>query len=109
MTDNSVFRPANKGDSRFIAEMIDVSSDGVALIEWTASSQKVAGRTALDNGAKVYASEQGDYSHRNCWIAALCRQRAGRLPGLPMHARNPEEIVDCPRLFPRKHTIHAKP
>jgi len=96
MKDNTVYRPANKGDSRFIAEMIDISSDGVALIEWTAASQKTAGCSALDIGAEMYASEQGDYSYRNCWIAEVSGQRAGMLLGFPMHARKPEEIVAPP-------------
>jgi ribosomal protein S18 acetylase RimI-like enzyme len=31
MSDQPAYRPATAGDSRFIAEMIDISSDGVAL------------------------------------------------------------------------------
>jgi ribosomal protein S18 acetylase RimI-like enzyme len=96
MTDNTVYRPANKGDSRFIAEMIAVSSDGVALIEWTEESQNAAGRSALEIGAGMYASEQGDYSYRHCWIAEFSGQRAGMLLGFPMPARKPEEIVAPP-------------
>ena len=96
MTDNSVYRPANKDDSRFIAEMIDISSDGVALIEWTEESQKATGRSALDIGAEMYASEKGDYSCRNCWIAEVSGQRAGMLLGFPMSARKPDDIVAPP-------------
>lgn len=96
MADNTVFRAACANDGRFIAEMIDVSSDGVALIEWTEDAQQAAGRTPLDIGAETYASGEGDYSFRNCWIAELSGQRAGMLLGFPMGARPPESIVAPP-------------
>jgi ribosomal protein S18 acetylase RimI-like enzyme len=76
--------------------MIEISSDGVALIEWTEESEKTAGRSALDIGAEMYASEQGDYSYRNCWIAEVSGKRAGMLLGFPMHARKAEETVAPP-------------
>lgn len=93
MIDKPVYRPANTEDSRFIAEMVDVSSDGVALIEWTEAAQKVEGRSVLDIGAGMYASEDGDYSYRNCWIAEVSMRRAGMLLSFPMHAREPADIV----------------
>jgi ribosomal protein S18 acetylase RimI-like enzyme len=96
MTDVPVYRPASTDDSRFIAEMIDVSSDGVALIEWTEESQQAPGRSALDIGAELYASKKGDYSYRNCWIAESAGHRAGMLLGFPMGARKPEDVVAPP-------------
>lgn len=96
MTRSTVFRPASADDSRFIAGMIDISSDGVALIEWTEDSQNAAGRTALDIGAEMYASKEGDYSYRNCWIAEVSGQHAGMLLGFPMAARKPDDIVAPP-------------
>ena len=96
MTDNPAYRLANVDDVRFIAEMVDVSSDGVALIEWAEEAQKVDGRSALDVGAEMYASEDGDYSYRNCWIAEVSRRRAGMLLAFPMHAREPADIVSPP-------------
>jgi len=41
MIENTIYRSAHVDDSHFIAEMIDVSSDGVTLIEWTEEAQKV--------------------------------------------------------------------
>jgi ribosomal protein S18 acetylase RimI-like enzyme len=90
------YRSAQAGDSRFIAEMIDVSSDGVALIEWTEAAQAAGGRSALDIGAESYASEQGDYSYRNCILAELSGRKAGMLLSFPMPARNPAEAVSPP-------------
>jgi hypothetical protein len=46
MNDPPAYRPANAADSRFIAEMIDRSSDGIAFIEWTAAAQAAGNRTA---------------------------------------------------------------
>ena len=96
MTDNPAYRLANVDDGRFIAEMVDVSSDGVALIEWAEESQKVDGRSPLDVGAEMYASEDGDYSYKNCLIAEVSRRRAGMLLAFPMHAREPVDIVSPP-------------
>ena len=91
-----VYRPAKAGDSRFIAEMIDISSDGVALIEWTEAAQLAGGRTALDIGAESYASEAGDYSYRNCILAEVSGRKAGMLLNFPMPARNPADLVSPP-------------
>jgi ribosomal protein S18 acetylase RimI-like enzyme len=96
MIDNSAIRPAKADDSRFIAEMIEVSSDGVALIEWTEAAQQADGRSALDIGAEMYASDDGDYSYRNCWIAEVSKQPAGMLLGFPMPARDAEDVVPPP-------------
>jgi ribosomal protein S18 acetylase RimI-like enzyme len=96
MLDNPAYRPANVDDCYFIAEMIEVSSDGVALIEWAEEAQKVDGRTVLDVGAEMYASEDGDYSYRNCWIAEVSRRRAGMLLAFPMPAREATDIMPPP-------------
>jgi len=76
--------------------MIDISSDGIALIEWTDAAQAAGGRTALDIGAGIYASETGDYSYRNCCIAEVADRRAGMLLGFPMPARDPSDVVSPP-------------
>jgi ribosomal protein S18 acetylase RimI-like enzyme len=96
MSDQTVFRPATAKDSRFIAEMIDISSDGIALIEWTEAAQAAGDRTALDIGAGIYASETGDYSYRNCCIAEVADRRVGMLLGFPMPARDPSDVVSPP-------------
>jgi ribosomal protein S18 acetylase RimI-like enzyme len=96
LNDKPAYRPANPEDCRFIAEMIDISSDGIALIEWTDAAQAAGGRTALDIGAGIYASETGDYSYRNCCIAEVADRRAGMLLGFPMPARDPSDVVSPP-------------
>ena len=71
MSDKPAYRPAIAADSRFIVDMIDIASDGVALVDWTQSAQEAGDQTALDIGVQRYASEQGDYSYRNCWLAEV--------------------------------------
>mgnify|MGYP001818434013 FL=1 len=90
------YRPAVAGDNRFIAEMIDVSSDGVSLIEWTEAARAAGGRTALDVGADMYTAEEGDYSYRNCMLAEVGGHRAGLLLSFPLHARDPADKVASP-------------
>jgi len=90
------YRPAKAHDCRFIAEMIEVSSDGVALIEWTEAARLTDDRTALDIGAESYASSEGDYSYRNCILAEVAGQKAGMLLSFPMHARNPADTAPSP-------------
>jgi ribosomal protein S18 acetylase RimI-like enzyme len=96
LSDEPVYRQATAKDSRFIAGMIDISSDGIALIEWTEAAQAAGERTALDIGAGIYTSETGDYSYRNCCIAEVARRRVGMLLGFPMPARGPSDVVSPP-------------
>ena len=96
MSDEPVYRQATAKDSRFIAGMIDISSDGIALIEWTEAAQAAGDRTALDIGAGIYASEEGDYSYRNCCIAEVADRRVGMLLGFPMPARDPSDVASPP-------------
>ncbi|MEN8107723.1 MAG: GNAT family N-acetyltransferase [Pseudomonadota bacterium] len=96
MSDKPEYRPAKAGDSRFIAEMIDISSDGVALIEWTEAAQAAGDRTTLDVGAESYASEEDDYSYRNCILAEVSGRKAGMLLSFPTHARIPADAVSPP-------------
>ena len=96
MNDEPTYRPAQPRDSRFIAEMIDVSSDGIALIDWMETAQAVGNKTALDVGAENYASDEGDYSYRNCFIAERSGQLVGMLLSFAMRAREPDVIVLAP-------------
>ena len=96
MNNRPAYRPACAGDSRFIAEMIDISSDGVALLEWTEAAQAAGDRTALDMGAEMYAAGEGDYSYRNCMLAEVSGRPAGMLLSFPVHPREPAEVVQSP-------------
>jgi ribosomal protein S18 acetylase RimI-like enzyme len=96
MTDQPRYRPATAEDNRFIAEMLEMSSDGVALIEWTEAAEEAGGRTALDIGAELYTTGAGDYSYRNCRVAEISGERAGLLLSFPMRAREAEDPPPAP-------------
>ncbi len=96
MRDKPAYRPATAGDSRFIVDMIDIASDGVALLDWTQTAQAAGDRTPLDIGAERYASEQGDYTYRNCWLAEVAGRGAGALLSFPMPARDAADVVSPP-------------
>ncbi|MBV2090976.1 MAG: GNAT family N-acetyltransferase [Candidatus Thiodiazotropha sp. (ex Ctena orbiculata)] len=87
---NIRFRLATPEDSRFIASMIDLSSDGIATIEWQEECDEVSGKTALDVGSEWYAREQGDYSYVNCLIAEADRP-VGMILSFPITQENYSE------------------
>lgn len=68
MTSDRVYGPAAAADAGAIAELVAISSDGVAVIEWQQEADTLAGRSALDVG-RAYTGTYGDYSDRNCTMA----------------------------------------
>jgi ribosomal protein S18 acetylase RimI-like enzyme len=100
MSDPPGIRPAVPDDSRFIAEMLDLSSDGVALIEWTEAARETGERTPLDIGAQLYTADRGDYSYRNCRLAEVAGQRAGMLLSFPLRARDAAHAAAPPPFDP---------
>ena len=82
------YRPATAADSRFIANMIDISSDGIATLEWQQECDEQAGQTALDVGSEWYARDQGDYSYRNCLIAESEQHPVGMILSFPITREN---------------------
>lgn len=81
------YRVAIAADSRFIASMIELSSDGIAGLEWAEESRVSPGLNALDIGERNYASEEGDFSFRNCIIAGLDKP-VGMILSFPMTRQN---------------------
>lgn len=79
MTDQEILRPATAADARHIAELIAISSDGVALIDWSEQAAAAVGLAPLDVGTAAYASEEGDYSFHNCTVAEVDGAVAGIL------------------------------
>ncbi|ODB89168.1 hypothetical protein A3193_10345 [Candidatus Thiodiazotropha endoloripes] len=81
------YRPATADDSRFIATMIDISSDGIATLEWQDECDEPSAKTALDVGSEWYARDEGDYSYRNCLIAETVRP-VGMILSFPITEEN---------------------
>ena len=89
-----IYRRAQRGDSRFIAEMIEISSDGIASIEWAEQAGSDFGQTAIDIGSRNYANPEGDYSYSNCLIAQS-DEPVGMVLSFAINAQN--------------HSLDAKP
>ena len=54
------------------------------------------GKTPLDVGAEAYASKDGDYCYRNCYLAEVADRPAGMILSFPMHAREPTDMASPP-------------
>jgi ribosomal protein S18 acetylase RimI-like enzyme len=105
-------RSATPDDGRFIAQMIEFSSDGVASLEWQEECEQQDDVTPLEIGSRLYSSSDGDYSYRNCRIAVL-DQSVGMLLSFPLTEENmcvdakPPPFEDDDYLAPFKY-LEAK-
>jgi ribosomal protein S18 acetylase RimI-like enzyme len=72
-TDRSVstilIRPARKDESRIIAELFEVSSDGVADYVWSTLQGDYPGLALLEIGQRRYEREGTAFSYQNCLMA----------------------------------------
>ncbi|NCF11743.1 MAG: GNAT family N-acetyltransferase [Gammaproteobacteria bacterium] len=87
MPDETLLRPATATDARDIAELIAISSDGVALIDWSESAAERQGVTPIDVGAEAYARDDDECSYRNCVVAERDGAVLGVLLTFPMQRR----------------------
>ena len=71
------FRPARREESRVIAALYRISSDGVADYIWTCLAQ--AGEDVLDVGARRYARKNTDFSYENVTLALVNGRIAGMI------------------------------
>jgi ribosomal protein S18 acetylase RimI-like enzyme len=76
-----VLRAARPGDCRRIAELFEISSDGVADYVWSGLQEDYPGLSLLEIGARRYAREATAFSYQNCVVA----ERAGAVIGM-LHA-----------------------
>ena len=81
--DEVEFRPAKKIESRKIAELFSIASDGVADYIWS----KTAGDEGdiLDVGQKRYENPDLDFSYKNCIVAEYKNEIVGMLVAFPMN------------------------
>ena len=85
----TAFRPAERRDSRKIAELFRIASDGVADYIWSTLARP--GEPLLDVGEKRYAREGTAFSYQNCVVVERGDQVIGMVhrfametdPGLP--------------------------
>src|SRR5919107_1634944 len=90
------FRAATAEDSRKIAELFSISSDGVVNYVWMTLAPEYPGLEPIEIGAVRYASEEGNFSYTNCILADLDGEVVGQLCTYPVEAsaEDPEEPVD---------------
>lgn len=81
MSANKVtFRPATRADARVIAELFQISSEGVADYIWSKlEGPEYEGLSLVERGAKRYLREGVDFSYQNCDIAEIDGQPVGML------------------------------
>jgi len=92
------FRAATAEDSRTIAELFSISSDGVVNYVWMTLASEYPGLEPVEIGAVRYASEEGNFSFTNCVVAEREGAVIGQLctyPVAPASAEDPDgEPVD---------------
>jgi ribosomal protein S18 acetylase RimI-like enzyme len=74
-------RAARPEDCRRIAELFEISSDGVADYVWSQLRADYPGLSLLEIGERRYARENTAFSYQNCVVA----ERAGEVIGM-LHA-----------------------
>jgi ribosomal protein S18 acetylase RimI-like enzyme len=76
-----VMRPARKAESHVIAELFEISSDGVASYVWSTLQADYPGLPLLEIGQRRYERESTAFSYQNCLMA----EDQGQVQGM-MHA-----------------------
>src|SRR4051812_7901631 len=90
-----VLRAARLEDCRRIAELFEISSDGIADYVWSRLQGEYPGLSLLEIGERRYARENTAFSYQNCVVA----ERAGEVVGM-LHsfviepADGPPEAID---------------
>jgi ribosomal protein S18 acetylase RimI-like enzyme len=103
------FREAKREDSRTIAELYRISSEGVADYIWTKLA--MPGEDILDVGERYYESEDSVYSYKNCTIVEVDGVIAGMMVAFPVETAertDDEEIDDDPVLAPYRQLEEDK-
>jgi ribosomal protein S18 acetylase RimI-like enzyme len=97
MTQVSI-RPARREDSKTIAELFLISSDGLAEYIWSKIAEP--GETPLQTGARRYAREGAAFSYENCILAELGGTVVGMAHSFAMDADPAAEAETDPVLRP---------
>lgn len=92
------YRPATRSDSRDIALMYRMASDGVADYVWSTMAEP--GEELLDVGQRRYAREDTDFSYLNCVMAACEDEVVGMLVAFPMEPNDESDDAVDPVLLP---------
>jgi ribosomal protein S18 acetylase RimI-like enzyme len=77
----TIFRRATVDDCLAIAQLMQIASDGVCDYIWSLQQNEFPGLSLAEIGAQRYAEGEGNFSYRNCVMAAADPLAAD--PGLP--------------------------
>jgi ribosomal protein S18 acetylase RimI-like enzyme len=90
------FRAATVEDSRTIAELFSISSDGVVDYVWMTLASEYPGLEPVEIGTVRYAREEGNFSYTNCVLAEREGEVIGQLCTYPVEAsaEEPDDPVD---------------
>lgn len=92
----SPFRAARIEDCHNIAELFSIASDGVANYVWSTLMPQYPGLTLLEIGSKRYASEEGNFSYKNCIIAEHNREAIGMMLTFPIEESEADSTSEPP-------------
>ena len=92
------FRPARRSDARDIAQLFQITSEGVADYIWSQLAEP--GQALLDVGATRYARDDVDFSYQNCLIAEAHGRVIGMMHSYAMYHDPEAEPVTDPVLAP---------
>jgi GNAT superfamily N-acetyltransferase len=98
-----VMRPARKSDSRIIAELFEIASDGVASYVWSTLQADYPDLPLLEIGRRRYEREGTPFSHQNCLLAEHEGEVRGMMHAYPVDAPtdpSPDEQPVDPVLKP---------
>lgn len=86
MSENEItYRPATRNDTRDIARLFQIASEGVADYLWSQLDDlEYKGLSLIEIGAKRYSREGIDFSYQNCEIAELGGKVVGMLHAFVM-------------------------
>jgi ribosomal protein S18 acetylase RimI-like enzyme len=79
-----VVRSARKDESRIIAELFEISSDGVADYVWSTLQGDYPGLPLLEIGRRRYERENTAFSYQNCLMAEDRGQVLGMMHAYPV-------------------------
>lgn len=88
-------RSARIEDSRKLAKLFSISSDGVADYTWSTLAEP--GENILDVGERRYSREDTQFSYQKCTIAEIAGEIVGMIAAFPMETEdssNSEKDVD---------------
>lgn len=95
MTPGVTFRAAREDDARDIAELFQISSEGVADYVWTTLQDDYPGLSPLEIGERRYRRKNTDFSYQNCLMAEADGAAVGMMHSYAM----PDVIEPLPGDF----------